>query len=278
MKIAIAQIDSVLGNLEKNIKKHIDFASEAASKGADVILFPELSLTGYSLKDINYEIALNPHITKKLDALKILSSKIDIVCGFVEEDENYKIYNSSAYISGGKIISTHKKIYPPTYTLFEEFRYFSAGTECKPFKTKYGNAGLLVCEDMWHVSLPYTLAMGGAKFIYGLAASPTRLGTDSPEFKNYEINSEQHRTFARLLSLYFVFANRVGFEDGVNFWGGSEIVDPFGNVIAKGRLFEEELIYSEINLNEVRRARIQARHLNDENIDLTISNLKKLSE
>ncbi|MDD5360684.1 MAG: acyltransferase [Ignavibacteria bacterium] len=278
MKIAIAQIDSVLGNLEKNIKKHIDFVSEAASKGADVVLFPELSLTGYSLKDINYDIALNPHTTKKLDELKKLSGKIDIICGFVEEDNNYKIYNSSAYISSGNIISTHKKIYPPTYTLFEEFRYFSAGTECKPFNTKHGKAGLLVCEDMWHISLPYTHAMGGAKFIYGLAASPTRLGTDSAEFKNYEINSEQHRTFARLLSLYFVFANRVGFEDGVNFWGGSEIVDPFGNVIAKGRLFEEELIYSEIDLNEVRRARIQARHLNDENIDLTISNLKKLTE
>jgi NAD+ synthase (glutamine-hydrolysing) len=278
MKIAIAQIDSVLGDIEKNIKKHHEYCSEAIGKGADVILFPELSLTGYSLKDINSEVSLNPGTTTRLDVLKKLSSKIDIICGFAEEDDNFKIYNSSAYFSGGKIISTHKKVYPPTYTLFEEFRYFSAGTECKPFDTKHGKSGLLVCEDMWHVSLPYTLAMGGAKFIYGLAASPTRVGTDTKEFKNYEINSEQHRTFARLLSLYFIFANRVGFEDGVNFWGGSEIVDPFGNVIAKGKLFEEELIFSEIDLNEVRRARILARHLNDENIDLTISNLKKLSE
>lgn len=274
MKIALAQINTVLGNLDRNLDKHINYVEDAISKKADVIVFPELSLTGYSLKDLNFEVALNLSETGKLDKLKELSRNIDIVCGLVEESKSYSLYNSSVYFSGEKIVHTHQKIYPPTYTLFEEFRYFSAGKKCSTFETRFGSAGMLVCEDMWHLSLPYTLAMKGAKIIYGIAASPTRMGVNSDNFKNYEINSEQHRTFARLLSLYFVFTNRVGYEDGVNFWGGSEIVDPFGNVIVAGKLFDEELIIADIDMNDVRRARLSARHFNDENLDLTIKNLE----
>lgn len=277
MKIALAQINSILGNVEKNIEIHIKYCEEAIGKKADVIVFPELSLTGYSLKDLNLEVALNLSLTSKLDKLKELSTKIDIVCGLVEESDSYALYNSSVYLSEGNIVHTHQKIYPPTYTLFEELRYFSAGKKCDTYETKFGTAGMLVCEDMWHLSLPYTLAMKGAKIVYGIAASPTRMGVDTEKFKNHEINSEQHRTFARLLSNYFVFTNRVGYEDGVNFWGGSEIVDPYGNVVAAGKLFDEELIFAEIDLNEVRRARHSARHFNDENLDLTINNLLDIS-
>jgi predicted amidohydrolase len=277
MKIALAQINSILGNLDKNLEIHVNYCEEAISKCADVIVFPELSLTGYSLKDLNLEVALNLSLTSKLDKLKELSSKIDIVCGLVEESDSYALYNSSAYLSEGKIVHAHQKIYPPTYTLFEEFRYFSAGKTVNTFDSKFGKAGMLVCEDMWHLSLPYTLAMKGAKIIYGIAASPTRMGVDTAQFKNYEINSEQHKTFARLLSMYFVFTNRVGYEDGVNFWGGSEIIDPFGNIIAAGKIFDEELIFADIDLNEVRRARLSARHFNDENLDLTINNLLDIS-
>ena len=276
MKIALAQINSILGNLDKNIQIHINYCEEAISKGADVIVFPELSLTGYSLKDLNFEVAINTSLSSKFDKLKELSSKTDIVLGFAEESDSYAIYNSSAYISEGKIIHTHRKIYPPTYTIFEELRYFSAGKKCDVFESKFGKTGMLVCEDMWHLSLPYTQAMKGAKIIFGIAASPTRMGINSQGFKNYEINSEQHRTFARLLSLYFVFTNRVGYEDGVNFWGGSEIIDPFGNIVVAGKLFEEELIIADIDMNEVRRARQTARHFLDENLDLTLKNLKDI--
>ncbi len=96
------------------------------------------------------------------------------------------------------------------------------------------------------------------------------------KFKNYEINSEQHRAYARILSSYFIFCNSVGFEDGINFWGGSEIIDPFGNVIAAAKLFEEDIIYADINYEEVRRARHQARHFLDEDLEMTIRNLKKI--
>jgi predicted amidohydrolase len=119
--------------------------------------------------------------------------------------------------------------------------------------------------------------MDGAQLIIGIAASPTRLAANYDKFKNYEINSEQHRAFARILSGYIVFSNRVGFEDGINFWGGSEVIDPFGNVIAVAKIFEEDIIYAEINFEEVRRARHQARHFLDEDLDLTIKNLQKIN-
>ncbi len=276
MKIAAAQISSVLGNLEKNIEHHLKYCDEAIKNKTDMIVFPELSLTGYSLKDINFTIAVNIAKTKLLDKLKEKSKKISIICGLAEEDENFAIYNSGILISDGEIKFSHRKIYPPTYGLFEEFRYFSRGNECRAHNTKFGKIGLLVCEDLWHLSLPYTVAMDGAQIITGIASSPTRLSVNTDKFKNYEINSEHHRTYARILSTYFVFSNRVGFEDGINFWGGSEIVDPFGNVLSAAKLFDEDMIYADINFEEVRRARHQARHFLDEDIDLTVKNLLKI--
>lgn len=276
MKIAAAQISSVLGNLEKNIEHHLKYCDEAIKNKTDMIVFPELSLTGYSLKDINFTIAVNIAKTKLLDKLKEKSKKIYIICGLAEEDENFAIYNSGILISDGEIKFSHRKIYPPTYGLFEEFRYFSRGNECRAHNTKFGKIGLLVCEDLWHLSLPYTVAMDGAQIITGIASSPTRLSVNTDKFKNYEINSEHHRTYARILSTYFVFSNRVGFEDGINFWGGSEIVDPFGNVLSAAKLFDEDMIYADINFEEVRRARHQARHFLDEDIDLTVKNLLKI--
>ena len=276
MKIAAAQISSVLGNLEKNIEHHLKYCDEAIKNKTDMIVFPELSLTGYSLKDINFTIAVNIAKTKLLDKLKEKSKKISIICGLAEEDENFAIYNSGILISDGEIKFSHRKIYPPTYGLFEEFRYFSRGNECRAHDTKFGKIGLLVCEDLWHLSLPYTVAMDGAQIITGIASSPTRLSVNTDKFKNYEINSEHHRTYARILSTYFVFTNRVGFEDGINFWGGSEIVDPFGNVLSAAKLFDEDIIYADINFEEVRRARHQARHFLDEDIDLTVKNLLKI--
>lgn len=277
MKIAVAQTTSVIGDIEKNVKHHLEFCDKAIKNKADLIVFPELSLTGYSIKDLNYVISLELDKTKALDALKTKSKKISIVCGLAEEDDDFAIYNSAVFISDGEIKFVHRKVYPPTYGLFEEFRYFSRGKECKAHETKFGKIGLLVCEDLWHLSLPYTLAMDGAQLIIGIAASPTRLAANYDKFKNYEINSEQHRAFARILSGYIVFSNRVGFEDGINFWGGSEVIDPFGNVIAVAKIFEEDIIYAEINFEEVRRARHQARHFLDEDLDMTIKNLQKIN-
>ncbi len=277
MKAAIAQINSILGDLNKNIERHIECCNKAIAEKSDIIIFPELSLTGYSLKDINYDVAFNPYKSDKLKDLLKLSKKISIVCGFVEEGENFAVYNSAILLEDGEIKGIHRKIYPPTYGIFEELRYFSRGTDCVPINSKHGKLGIMVCEDLWHMSVPYTMAMAGAQVLIAIVCSPTRLGVDTDKFKNYEVNSEHHKTYARILSSYLLFSNRVGFEDGVNFWGGSKIVDPSGSVLSVAKLFDEDMIYAEISTSEVQRARRNARHFLDEDIDLTIKNLRKIN-
>ncbi len=279
-RIALAQINPALGDVEKNIKKHINFIDRAIKKKADLIVFPELSLTGYTLKDLNAEVAVNPYTSDLLKPLKEKSKKISIICGGVEEDDNYGLFNAAFYISGGKVEFTHRKVYPPDYGMFEEIRYFSRGKSAEICDTEFGKVGILVCEDLWHMSLPLIQALNGAKIIITIACSPTRLelNTKSKILKNYEINSEHHRSYARLLSLYVVFCNRVGYEDGVNFWGGSEIVDPFGQITAAAKLFDEDLVIDEIDYDKIKRARQQARHFVDEDKNFIKEQAKLLIE
>lgn len=268
-KISCAQIAPVLGDIERNIKLHLKYIDKAIAKKADMVVFPELSLTGYSVKDLNLELAINPYKSKLLSPLAERSKKISIICGGIEEDEDFGIYNSAFYFEGGGLKFTHKKVYPPDYGMFEEIRYFSRGKKADVHETKFGKLGVLVCEDLWHISLPLLQALKGAKIIIGIANSPTRLALNAKSkiLKNYEINSEQHKAYARLLSVYMVFCNRVGYEDGVNFWGGSEIVDPFGNIDIAAKFFDEDIITSELNLNSVKRARQLARHFLDEDVN-----------
>ncbi len=273
-KIAIAQIDSAVGNLDKNIKHHVEYVKKAIAKKASIVVFPELSLTGYSIKDLNWDLALRAESNKYFSELLKLSKQITIIAGGVEESNNFAIYNSAFLFEDGKIYSAHRKNYPPTYGMFEEMRYFSQGKDIRVFNSKFGRLGILICEDMWHISLPYILAHDGADVIISLTASPTRLSGTSEELAAANVNHEQHRTYARLLSTYVVFANRVGFEDGVNFWGGSQIVDPSGDAIAKAKLFEEDLIIANIEENEIRRARRFSRHFIDDSSEFTVQQLK----
>ena len=283
--LAIGQIRPKLGDLKCNMERHIEVAKQAKDGGAHLILFPELSLTGYSVRDLNAEVALSM-TDKFFDKLKLSSKEISIVAGAVIKDENGGIRNSLLYFEDGIVKHVHYKVYLPTYGIFEEQRYFLPGREVKAFDTKFGKLGLLICEDLWHVSLPYLLAIQGAKLVLASAASPTRLSGDGGVHGGYAANSEQHKTFARLLSIYVAFANRVGFEDGVNFWGGSEIISPHGEIVSSPqkesrlgegiKLFDEGVFYSEIDLEEVDRARLFARHFLDENPELVVAHLKEL--
>ena len=166
--------------------------------------------------------------------------------------------------------------------MFEEMRYFNKGRELKVFNTNAGKTGLLVCEDLWHMSLPLILALKGAQIIITVAVSPTRLeinpAKNKDSVKNYEINSEHHKAYARLLSCFIVFCNRVGFEDGVNYWGGSEIVDPLGNVLCKAKFFDEDMVYADINIEEVKHARRQSRHFLDEDINFLRNEIGMMNE
>ena len=273
-KIALAQISAVLGDVEKNAKRHYELATKAKAQGADAIIFPELSLTGYTLRDLNNEVALNPHTSPLLEDLRKLSKEITIICGGVERSKNGGVSNAAFVFEDGECKHTHRKIYPPTYGIFEEERYFLAGTNAIAFESsKLGRIGILVCEDLWHPSLPYMLTYQGAQLIITIAASPTRLGIgDSAKSDiplNYSVNSEHHVAYARLFSVYLAFVNRIGVEDGVNFWGGSQLVAPSGEVMKRASFFDEDLLYVDIDPTAILHARESSRHMLDENLLLT---------
>ena len=272
-KAALAQITPVLGDVQKNLVKHLTYIDRACAEGASLVVFPELSLTGYTLRDLTSAVALRPD-DSMLDPLRERSERCTIICGGVEEDNRFGLYNS-AFIFDRGTVSTHRKIYPPDYSIFEEGRYFLDGKKVTCTDTSVGRLGVHVCEDLWHISVPLLAAMDGAECIVAIAASPTRLAPGET-VTNYAINSENHRVYARLLQSYILFVNRTGFEDGVNFWGGSELVNPFGEVVAAAPVFHETMIYAEMDTGVLRRARQQARHFLDEKPELMLSELQRI--
>lgn len=277
-RAAIAQVDSRVGDVERNVQHHLEFIERAKHEGAQLILFPELSLTGYTLRDLAWDTAADVHRTTVFEQLKKASNSLSIVAGFVESGENHGIYNAAMFLEDGEIKHIHRKIYPPTYGMFEEGRYFSPGHDVQAFDSKLGRLGILICEDCWHLSLPYLLAVDGAQALLCLTASPTRIAGESAQLDNATINHEHHRVYARLLSSYVLFSNRVGFEDGVNFWGGSVAIDPFGNTLKEAQLFKEDLIVFDVDTKEVQRARRFSRHFLDENVDLVRKNLLRITK
>ncbi len=274
-KAAIAQIDCRVGAVEKNIKRHLEFIDRAIAEHAQLVVFPELSLTGYTLRDLAWDVALNPSDNSVLSPLLEKSRKISLAIGFVEIGPQYGIYNSAMFLEDGLIKHIHRKIYPPTYGMFEEGRYFSAGEAAAAFDSKLGRFGMLICEDFWHISLPYLLALDGAEALLCLTASPTRLSGEGIQLDNQVVNYEHHRTYARLLNVYVLFSNRVGFEDGVNFWGGSSITSAGGEMLMSARLHEEELITAELSSLEVQRARRLSRHFLDERPEVVLRSLRR---
>lgn len=278
-RIAVAQIDVRVGDIDHNLKHHIDYVDEARSNGARIIIFPELSLTGYCIRDLVYDVThVSYHNYPNFEKLLELSKEIHIVAGGVEETSGCKLHNAVFLFANGGMKVVHRKIYLPTYGMFEENRYFLPGDSVHSFDTPIGRWGTLICEDLWHLPLPYLLAQDGAEVIVGISASPTRLGGDTnDEPAVAEINLEHHKTYARLLSCYIIFCNRVGFEDGVSFWGGSTIISPGGTIIQQAPFFDDAMIYADILHEEIKRARRDSRHALDERPEFVLKELERMT-
>lgn len=277
LNIAMAQMKPVLGSIDKNLEIMKLNIEKAIENNSDIIVFPELALTGYFLKDMVPVIAICVEESKIIAELLELSKKISIVFGAVEESKRHNFYNVGIYLEDGEIKHIHRKVYLPTYGMFDEARYFAKGEKIRAFDTKFGRMGILVCEDAWHASAMYVLSQDGADFVFLLASSPSR-GIESEELGSSKTWENISSLYADLFNSYIIFSNRVGYEDGVNFWGGSEVIDPFGNIEKKASYFEEELVFVELEKQKLRRSRIYSPTLKDENLELTIRELNRISE
>lgn len=277
LTVALAQIYPRLADVPANLAKHLSYIDQAVGQGADIVVFPELSLTGYQVQDLVPEVAIRTHASDRtFAALLEASRRLDIIVGFVHEDARQRFYIAQAYLSAGELVHVHHKVYLPTYGMFDEARYFDQGEQVRAFDTRFGRVGMLICEDFWHSSPPYLLWMDGADLLFFSSSSPSR-GLDGGEkLGDTRWVELVNQAYASLYTNFVVHVNRVGYEDGKNFWGGSSIADPNGTFLARGDYFDEKLIISTLDLNQIRRTRSRLPLLRDERPDLMQRELTRI--
>ncbi len=209
---------------------------EEAALTSNVIVFSELALNGYMLQDKLHEDAWR---LDELEALHAASEHIDIVVGAaIKEDKGF--YNAALYFSGGELKHIHHKVHLPNYGMFEEARYFRPGYQIKSFETAYGRAAMLVCEDLWEVNLLEDLEDEHPEIIYVLAASPAR-GFSDDGLSIEQTWQKLLQAAAKDMNAEIIFVNRVGFEDGLGFWGGSRHLNVSGEITTLLPKFERRI-------------------------------------
>ena len=277
LTLALAQINTRLGDVSANLEKHLSLIQEARSAQADLVIFPELSLTGYVLQDLASAVAHRPAADDQ--AFKHLleaSRSIDLLVGFVEEDSRHRFYIAAAYLSQVAVLHVHHKVYLPTYGLFDEGRFFAWGDSIRAFDTRFGRLGILICEDFWHASPPYLLWLDGADLFLFASASPGRGLRDEPQLESAHWVEHINQAYASLFTAFVAHTNRVGYEDGLNFWGGSTVFDPNGELLAKGPYHQEALTLAQIDLNQLHRTRARLPLLRDERTALVMREMNRI--
>ena len=243
MRIGMAQVNSTVGDLSGNTNKVIHFIDEAKLLGVDLLTFPELAVTGYPPEDL----LLKPHFIKqnkeRLEEIIKHSSNIAVVVGFV--DNNSDIYNAAAVIYDNKLAGIYHKIYLPNYGVFDENRYFQAGTRCPVFIIYGIGIGVTICEDMWYETGPATMqAYAGARLLINISASPYHAGKG--HFRERMLATRAVGNVAIV-----AYNNSVGGQDELVFDGNSLILNEKGELIARGEQFEEKLIVADLEIESV---------------------------
>ena len=274
MKVTLAQFSPCLGDIGKNLDFHLRTIEKARREKARLVVFPELSLSGYTLMDLVPEAALDPARDPSIKKLAAASRTIDIALGFVEEGGTGLFYNSAAYLSAGRIVHIQRKAFLPTGGMFEEAKFFAAGRSFRTFTTPFGKTGLLICRDFLSAGSSYALFSGGADIIIVISAAPGRGFAEGDAFASsrmWELMAEAVSFFS---TAFVVYCNRVGFEDGKAFAGGSFVYGPSGRRLVKAREMEEELVLADLRLEDIRAARKKWTFLRDNRPEVVLRSLK----
>ena len=271
IKLALAQISSKRENKNENLRKIEKLTLKAKQQGADLIIFPEMSLTGYVVLDQVYELAetIPGPSTEKVEALA-KQTGMYIIFGMPELSEKTQatVFNTAVFVGPQGLIGKYRKMYLPTHSVFEEKRYFRPGYEPAAFQTDLGNIGLSICYDVFFPEVFRLTRLKGAQLIVCISASPAvRRGY-------FEI-----LTSARALenTAFLAYVNLAGVEDGLQFWGGSRLVSPTGDVVAKAKYDEEDFVICEVDYGDLRTAETFIPTLRDLRPEL-FEKLKEYSE
>jgi predicted amidohydrolase len=278
LRIALAQTAPRLGDLEANLARHHELLETARVDGAALVVFPELGLTGYLLQDLASEVAMrldDPRLAELAAATQGLSA----VVSFVEESIDHRLFIAAALLEDGAIRHVHRKLFLPTYGLFDERRFFAPGDVLRAVPSRLGiGVGLAVCEDFWHLAVPQLLALDGAQILINVSSSPGRDLAATNEVGLGTATSWRllMRTYAQLTTSFVVFCNRVGVDESISFWGGSEVIAPTGAPVFSAPLYDEGLFSVDINPADIRRERIGLPLLRDERPELHLRELGRI--
>ncbi len=296
LRLAVHQTAPLLGEVEENereLRKRVE-----GSAGADLLAFPELSLTGYGLRSRVQRFA---RPLGEEAPLTLPHGAPPLALGLPERGGDELVYNAALLLHQNRILAKHRKVYLPTYGLFDEARYFAAGSAPPPVAVLPSGwrAGLLVCEDFWHPTTLYLVAVQGADLVLVLAAAPGRGdppegpsirvqdgskgGSSAPSrelplFSSTESWELLARTAALQYGIYLVLVNRAGVEEGLTFAGGSTVVDPTGRILARAPQAEAATLEVELTRKALRGARNPYAHLRDEDPDYLARSLAVLRD
>lgn len=248
IKIALAQISCKVGDKAYNIRKMATYIARAKKQKANLVIFPELSLTGYTTRDRTYELAetITGPSTRKIEALA-KQNNIHIIYGMIERSPEAKavLHNTAVLTTPKGTLGRYKKMYLPTHSVFEEKRYFRQGYESIVFDTSVGKIGLIICYDIFFPETARLLRLKGAEFIVCISASPSvRRGF----FETLTTARAMENT------AYLAYVNLVGIEDGLQFWGGSRLIAPSGKIVTQAKYDEEDLVFGTIDYTDLTRA------------------------
>ena len=278
IRIALAQIAPRLGQLDENLARHHELIGEARGRGAGLVVFPELGLTGYLLQDLAADVAMRLDDPRLAD-LAGATAGMSAVVSFVEESADHRLFIAAALLEDGAIRHVHRKVFLPTYGLFDERRFFAAGDVLRAVPSRLGlGVGLAVCEDFWHLPVPQLLALDGAQLLVNVSSSPGRdlAATNEVGLGTATSWRTLMRTYAQLTTSFVVFCNRVGVDESISFWGGSEVIAPTGDVLFRAPLYDEGLFDVEVAPGDVRRERIALPLLRDERPELQLRELTRI--
>jgi predicted amidohydrolase len=301
MKVAVFQTDPVLLDLKANLEEAISKINHGREQGAQLIVFPELALTGYFVAHRYHEVALrlDSHEIKELvSATKGTAA----VVGFIEESRSMNFYDSALVAVDGEILFAYRKLNLPNYGVFEERKYFAPGKQVPVFRLHGFAIAVFICNDVWHPSLPYIGVTRKADVFVTIINSLE--GSMGDEFNNIETWGIINTFYSRVFGIYNICANRVGDEtfenrrehrgkksEGANavvgkdlpnrhrthrFWGGSEIVNPYGQTIAKAALYEQDEIFGEISRDLLRKKRILLPYVRNDDPYFTHRELERI--
>ncbi|HEX2766066.1 MAG TPA: nitrilase-related carbon-nitrogen hydrolase [Candidatus Limnocylindria bacterium] len=276
-RIALAQVAPRLGDVEANLELVAERIRAAATEGATLVVLPELALTGYLLQDLVPEVSMAADDPRLL-ALGREASGVLVAVGFVEETAEHRYCNSVALLRDGELVALHRKVYLPTYGLFDEGRFTRPGDRIRTVDVgaPIGRIGLSVCEDFWHPSLPMLQAQDGASLLVNVAAGPSRAPGSAAGMAAIGGWHKMQDTYALLGTVGIAFCNRVGNEEGLTFWGGSRVIGADGSTVVQAPLWEEALVVGTLDGDDLRMQRYGMPLLADERLELVRRELDRI--